>query len=376
MSQQRGKTTRDRKRRLSDPAPYKVPAKTQTSMPTTRHSPVRGSTQSDPPMADLLRELASLRQSIDSKFDESGKKVDNLKSEVIAKLDANDQAVAELQLTVTDVTLSVDRNQRAIQEVRAEVERREVELPLRVKTIVQEALAARPPRATGLKPRPLLRLEDIEATSASPPPQDSTNTSSSKEQAYDKARRSIRIWPVSREGNLRDRAVEFLVNELLVDQNHAADLTFEVKRVGAPRARDGAQGVKDEILVTFDSIRTRDEIRSHAKNLERRGRGLRLEIPDHLWPSFRVLQNIGYKLKQKNGSLKRNILFDDDRSDLKMDIYVNSAWKTLYPEPAKASLKKMGKHSTSSSALSGDEIDRLLSAGENDENVEMENEEY
>ena len=63
------------------------------------------------------------------KFLESGAKVDNLKSEAIAKLDANDQAVAELQVTVSDVTLSVDENQRAIQQVQAEVERREVELP-------------------------------------------------------------------------------------------------------------------------------------------------------------------------------------------------------------------------------------------------------
>ena len=67
------------------------------------------------------------------KFLESGAKVDNLKTEVMAKLEANDQSVANLQETVTEVTLSVDANQRAIQQVRAEVERREVELPIRVK---------------------------------------------------------------------------------------------------------------------------------------------------------------------------------------------------------------------------------------------------
>ena len=89
-----------------------------------------------------------------------------------------------------------------------------------------------------------------------------------------------------------------------MDQNHAADLTFEVKRVGASRARDGSQGVKDEILITFDSLRTSDEIQSYARNLERRGRGLRLEINGHLWPSFPVLQTIGYILEQKNGFSK------------------------------------------------------------------------
>ena len=81
-------------------------------------------------MADVLRELTLLCQSMETKFLESGAKVDNLKTEVLAKLDNNDQSIAEQQETITDVALSVERNQRAIQKVRTEVEKREVELPL------------------------------------------------------------------------------------------------------------------------------------------------------------------------------------------------------------------------------------------------------
>lgn len=81
-------------------------------------------------MADVLRELTLLCQSMETKFLESGAKVDNLKTEVLAKLDNNDQSIAEQQETITDVALSVDRNQRAIQKVRAEVKKHEVELPL------------------------------------------------------------------------------------------------------------------------------------------------------------------------------------------------------------------------------------------------------
>ena len=383
MSQSRGKIPRDRKRRISAPVPYEIPPKTQAGMPTTRHSPARASNAAqssqvaaDPPMSEVLRELTLLRQSMETKFLESGAKVDNLKTEVLAKLEDNDQAIAELQETVTDVTLSVDRNQRAIQEVRAEVEKREVELPIKVKRIVQEALSgARTARggARGPKPRPFRRPDSDEDDVQADPEADPDDR---KRQEYDRARRSLRLWPVSREGDLRERTVEFLINELLLDQQHAVDLEFEVKRVGTGRTREARSAssiIKDEVVVVFASSRTRDDVRSFARNLERRGRGLRLEIPDHLWPSFRVLQKIAYELKQKNQDMKRNILFDDDRSDLKLDVCVSSEWRTIYPEGARQSLAKMGKSVGSGrAALADGELDGLLATGESN----MESEEY
>ena len=385
MSQSKGKITRDRKRRISAPVPYEIPPKTLAGMPTTRHSPARASNTAqsaqataDPPMSEVLRELTLLRQSMETKFLESGAKVDNLKTEVLAKLEDNDQAIAELQETVTEVTLSVDRNQRAIQEVRAEVEKREVELPLRVKKIVQEALAgSRPTRGEtrgetrGQKPRPWGRThEETEDTHDQADHQ--TNPDAKKPEDYARARRSLRLWPVSREGDLRERTVEFLINELLLDQQHAVGLDFEVKRVGRTNGAN-ARSVKDEVLVVFASARARDDVRSFAKNLERRGRGLRLEIPDHLWPSFRVLQKVAYELKQKNQDMKRNILFDDDKFDLKLDVCVNSEWRTIYPEGARQSLAKMGKSVNSGrEALADSELDGLLATGDSC----MESEEY
>ena len=167
---------------------------------------------------------------------------------------------------------------------------------------------------------------------------------------------------MSREGDLRERAAEFLVNELLMDQQHVESLEFSVKRVGGNRPRGASPaGVKDEVLLTFNSRRERDDVRSFAKNLERRGRGVRLEIPDHLWPSFRVLQSIGYELKQKHADLKRNVLFDDAAEDLKLDVLVNSEWKTIYPAGARLSLAKLGRPASSGrSCMAAEEIDSLL----------------
>ena len=372
MSQVKSKITRDRKRRSSDQSsPYHIPPKT-AGMPATRRSPARASSpvpQPDPPLSDVLKELTLLRQAMKVKFLESGAKVDNLKSEVIAKLDANDQAVAELQVTVSDVTLSVDANQRAIQQVRAEVERREVELPLRVEAIVQEALATHPPRPPhlGVKPRQVQRLDELESAFST----EDEPRSDRRDEAYSRARRSLRLWPISKEGNLKERTEEFLVNELLLDQQHAVGLSFEVKRVGnSARSRDSApRTIRDEVLVVFESVRDRDDVRSFAKNLERRGRGLRLEVPDHLWPSFRVLQSIGYELKQKHPGLKLNVLFDDENKNLKLDVCTGTdlPWRTIYPDGARQSLTKLGKVSAPErTALSAGELDELLAGGDQD----------
>ena len=148
-------------------------------------------------------------------------------------------------------------------------------------------------------------------------------------------------------------------------------LNCEVKRVGSnARNRDlASKSIKDEVLVVFESVRDRDDVRSFAKNFERRGRGLRLEVPDHLWPSFRVLQNIGYELKQRHPGLKRNVLFDDENLDLKLDVCTSPdhPWRTIYPDGARQSPAKMGKIVRSGrSTLSPGKIDDLLAGGDQD----------
>lgn len=374
-----GKVLRDKRRRTSDPQPYRKPAKAPT-MPTTRHSPARAAPSAN---CDVLRELALLRQSIESQFKDSGDKVDCLKEEVLTKLETNDQTVAELQLAVTEVTLGVDKNQRAIQVVRAEAERMEQELPKRVKAIVNEALARSsgpsgplPGFPTGpRRPRPPARsLEEVEEGFIA----SETEASTSRSDSYWLARRSLRLWPVSREGLLKERTAEFLVNELLLEEQLVADLSFEVKRIGG-KGREGRDSkIRDEVLVRFETTRERDEVRSHARNLERKGRGLRLEVPDHLWPSFRVLQDIAFELKQKNPSLRRNILFNDARLDLKLDISIKAdEWRTIYPDGARESLKKIRPSSSGRLAVSSQELDELLApAPGSPADADMDGEEY
>ena len=368
-----GKIGRDKRRRSSDPpVPYKKP--TRQSMPTTRRSPARARDPSPPETeapGDVLKELILLRRSIETKFLESAAKADNTKAEILSKLESNDQAVSELQLSVADVTLSVDRNQRSIQEVRAEVERSEVQLPGRVREIVNEALnrqstAGVRPRALG-SPGPLDRI--LSSAPAALPP------AGGRDEAFSTARRSFRLWPVSREGDLKERTLEFMVNELLLDQQYATSLEFTVKRVGRRRAGDAPAGaVRDEVLLTFATCRKRDDVRSYARNLERKGRGLRLEVPEHLWPSFRLLQNLAYELKLKNPELKRNILFDDLAANLKMDVcFVADEWRTITPKEAKLTLAKCRPAKSGRDNMTSSELEGLLS-GTGEERMEEERE--
>ena len=383
-SQGGGKTPRDR-RRLSSDQPYKKHRPAPTAMPVaTRHSPARDqpAVPAAVPLNEIMHELTLLRQSLETKFVEASKKSDAMRAEVVGKLEANDQAVSELQLAVTHVTLSVDQNQRAIHEVRAEVERREVELPDKVRAIVNEALdrqskpssSARSSQPTGARPRRL---------GQSPVQSDRTDraTTSNREESYAVARRSLRLWPVSREGNLEERTREFLVNELCLDQQHAAGLAIEVRRAGGAAARQAdstrAVNVKDEVLVRFETARERDDVRTFAKNLERKGRGLRLEIPDHLWPNFRVLQQLAYELKVKNSNLRRNILFDDVNLDLKMDFSTDgNTWKTVLPAEARKSLEKCRPGRARRQSVSGDELNSLLGEAPQEEVSMEESEEY
>ena len=112
-----GKTVRERRRQSADlPLPYKKPRTPAAAMPATRRSPGHHQIDIDDPeptvpLAGIMQELALLRRSMEAKFSEASDRSTALRNEVVRKLEANDRAVSELQIAVTDVTLSVDQNQ-------------------------------------------------------------------------------------------------------------------------------------------------------------------------------------------------------------------------------------------------------------------------
>ena len=96
--------------------------------------------------------------------------------------------------------------------------------------------------------------------------------------------------------------------------------------------------VKNEYVVTFQSSSVRDMVRGSAKNLAGdKDSGMRLHIPGHLEPNFKVLENLSYTLKQRYPALRRNIKFDDPNMDLQLDFMVTEAagWKSVLPAQAR-----------------------------------------
>ena len=66
-------------------------------------------------------------------------------------------------------------------------------------------------------------------------------------------------------------------------------------------------------------------------------------------------------MKQKNASLRRNILFDNKNQDLKMNFTVDFVtWKTVVPSKARSSLMSCRPTKTRQMSMAGQELDDLL----------------
>ena len=140
------------------------------------------------------------------------------------------------------------------------------------------------------------------------------------------ARRKIRCSPIDAGNNGQDllrNTYQFLEKVLGVPGGELpGDAITDVRRVPG-RKRSLTQ---NEVIITFDTVQTRDCVASYAPNLaDWRGKnavhaGLRLEIPDYLCGVFRVLERHAHQLKEKNKDFfKRSIKYDDVNLTLVLD---------------------------------------------------------
>ena len=142
-------------------------------------------------------------------------------------------------------------------------------------------------------------------------------------------RRSMRIWPVSEVNELDKSVRDFFKRYLKISDNVVDDFDFEqLKRLAQPRRSK----IHKEVLVRFRNAQARDVAQSYALNLaESAGNaGLRLEVPDHLRGLFRRFETHGAALRNKYGSVKRAVRFDDENMSLTMDVKLeNTQWHRL-----------------------------------------------
>ena len=133
------------------------------------------------------------------------------------------------------------------------------------------------------------------------------------------ARRSVRLWPVAgtTDEELWGNVGEFLHGPLAIPvADVGQDDVEEVARVRDPMQ---PENIRDEVIVRFRNRRTRDMVMAKSVNLascvDSGGRptaGTRLELPEELKDTFRLLARFGTRLRARHGEgTKRHVKFDD-----------------------------------------------------------------
>ena len=164
------------------------------------------------------------------------------------------------------------------------------------------------------------------------------------EEKFLKARKSFKIWPIIVKA---EEQPEVCVRRFFIlNMKVPADLAREAEITSIKKAQGGHQRsrVNNEYVVTFDSIETRNAMKSYANGLagNQGAAGLRLELPEFLKGNYRILDKHGLAVKELYGAnTKRNIKFDDRNNDLMLDIKLpgSTKWHNVTIEQAKKAKK-------------------------------------
>ena len=150
---------------------------------------------------------------------------------------------------------------------------------------------------------------------------------SSREAAYDKARRSLRVWPIKGDdvGELETNFRDFCLEALMVTQE-----TIDVTVLdGIIRVRNAPSNrIYLKICVTFQTTEERDFFSSKARNLaayrDEDGKpeaGIRMDIPPFLLSTFKLLNDHGYDIRDVHGKeTKCYVKFDEEKLSLILEV--------------------------------------------------------
>ena len=136
------------------------------------------------------------------------------------------------------------------------------------------------------------------------------------------ARRSVRLWPITgtSQDDMWGSVGEFLHETLLIRTDDLGQGDIE----SIERVREDPMVDRREVIVTFFTKDKRDLVVTSSPSLsskiDREGKptaGIRLEIPEELTETFRLLSRFGTRLRARHGAgTKRHIKFDDFRGTL------------------------------------------------------------
>jgi hypothetical protein len=98
-----------------------------------------------------------------------------------------------------------------------------------------------------------------------------------------------------------------------------------------------------EVLVTFACIEDRDQVKSSGYRLAGKpNSSIRIELPNHLLGSHRILGNTAKRLRENIVGCKTSIKLDDSVLDVVLDYKLlgKEIWKKIRPAEARQALPK------------------------------------
>ena len=211
----------------------------------------------------------------------------------------------------------------------------------------------------------------------------SGNTSNSNtDDEFNRARKSMRIWPLegNNEGELVNSVRTFLTGALEFDSVDDEIGHFSVKRA---RPTGAESVIYSEAIVEFKDNFTRDVVAMRGSKLSgyvdssrKPTCGMRLEVPEHLTPAFRILKRYGFSVKKQNPSAKHHVKFNDYDKNIYIQVRIDigEEWMSFNADEAQDQLKRAEKkkNSRTRSLLSPDESTRNSKKRKTSEPVNME----
>ena len=274
------------------------------------------SNPSQPPdLAALLADgLTSIRTAMGGMETRLGNKIDTLEETV--KNNSN---------SIEILTSTVHNNTEGLANLEDRVTQGELALEDKVADIVRQQLAG----------GSLMASDSVSSLSASSsaPPTPASRLSQSQTMRYWQCRRSLRLWPIVG-SDLVAAVKKFLIDTLEMEHDFVEqDIgPLKVEKIVDPRSK-----ISHEVIVEFCSVPLRDSIKASGFKLAGKRAGIRIEVPHFLKSDFNTLQNISYRMKMANATMKRSVKFDDDRLSLMLDIQLpGQDWRRIRPDQARA----------------------------------------
>ena len=167
----------------------------------------------------------------------------------------------------------------------------------------------------------------------------------SRQAAYDKARRSMRVWPIKGENqDAMDAAFQdFAVEALAVPDT----VVRKMKLAGIIRVRSSPHNhIYLETIVTFHDLNEHDFYFSKARNVaeyrDTEGNptaGIKMDVPPFLLPTFKLLNDHGHEIRRAHGKeMHRYVKYDEENLSLLLEVRLPGVvkWTRIRPEQARS----------------------------------------